>query len=97
MCEWDIGPSGVPCMFEAAWRVVDGILDDRTPLHEYDPGTWGPDAATAILACAAVLLAGTAQGRAALAPALGRVRSAWPSFPDSIVQFPGAPPTIFPT
>jgi len=21
MCEWDIGPSGVPCMFEAAWRV----------------------------------------------------------------------------
>ena len=35
------------------------------------------DAATAILACAAVLLAGTAQGRAALAPALGRVRSAW--------------------
>ena len=35
---------------EAAWRVVDGILDDRTPLHEYDPGTWGPDAATAILA-----------------------------------------------
>jgi len=35
---------------EAAWRVVDGILDDRTPLHDYDPGTWGPDAASAILA-----------------------------------------------
>jgi glucose-6-phosphate 1-dehydrogenase len=30
--------------------VVDGILDDRTPLHDYEPGTWGPDAATAILA-----------------------------------------------
>jgi len=35
---------------EAAWRVVDGILDDRTPLHEYEPGTWGPDAAAAVLA-----------------------------------------------
>jgi glucose-6-phosphate 1-dehydrogenase len=35
---------------EAAWRVVDGILDDRTPLHEYEPGTWGPDAAAGILA-----------------------------------------------
>ncbi len=33
---------------EAAWRVVDGILGDRTPLHEYEPGTWGPDAALAI-------------------------------------------------
>ena len=34
---------------EAAWRVVDGILDDRTPLHAYEPGTWGPAEATAIL------------------------------------------------
>ena len=34
---------------EAAWRVVDGILDDRTPLHEYEPGTWGPDDAAGIL------------------------------------------------
>ena len=35
---------------EAAWRVVDGILDDRTPLHDYEPGTWGPEAAARILA-----------------------------------------------
>jgi len=35
---------------EAAWRVVDGILDDRTPLHDYEPGTWGPAEAAAILA-----------------------------------------------
>ncbi len=34
---------------EAAWRVVDGILDDRTPLHAYEPGTWGPEEATGIL------------------------------------------------
>jgi glucose-6-phosphate 1-dehydrogenase len=27
---------------EAAWRVVDPILGDATPLSEYDPGTWGP-------------------------------------------------------
>ncbi len=27
---------------EAAWRVVDGILDNATPVHPYEPGTWGP-------------------------------------------------------
>lgn len=27
---------------EAAWRVVDPVLGDVTPVIEYDPGTWGP-------------------------------------------------------
>jgi len=27
---------------EAAWAVVDGILGDITPVHDYEPGTWGP-------------------------------------------------------
>ena len=27
---------------EAAWAIVDGILGDVTPVHEYEPGTWGP-------------------------------------------------------
>lgn len=27
---------------EAAWRAVDGILDDAVPVRTYDPGTWGP-------------------------------------------------------
>jgi glucose-6-phosphate 1-dehydrogenase len=27
---------------EEAWRVVDPVLGDVTPVHEYDPGTWGP-------------------------------------------------------
>jgi glucose-6-phosphate 1-dehydrogenase len=27
---------------EAAWRVVDPVLGDKTPLSEYDPNTWGP-------------------------------------------------------
>ena len=27
---------------EAAWRVVDPVLGDVTPLHIYEPGTWGP-------------------------------------------------------
>ncbi len=27
---------------DAAWRVVDGILENATPIHEYEPGTWGP-------------------------------------------------------
>jgi glucose-6-phosphate 1-dehydrogenase len=34
---------------EAAWRVVDGILGDRTPLHVYEPRTWGPKEAARIL------------------------------------------------
>ena len=27
---------------EAAWRVVEPILDAVTPVYEYQPGTWGP-------------------------------------------------------
>jgi len=27
---------------EEAWRIVDPILDDATPVYEYDPCTWGP-------------------------------------------------------
>ncbi len=27
---------------EAAWAVVNPILGDVTPVHPYDPGTWGP-------------------------------------------------------
>jgi glucose-6-phosphate 1-dehydrogenase len=30
---------------EAQWRIVDPILGDRTPVHGYDPGTWGPEEA----------------------------------------------------
>jgi glucose-6-phosphate 1-dehydrogenase len=32
-------------LVEEAWRVVDPILGDVTPVHEYMPGTWGPEAA----------------------------------------------------
>jgi glucose-6-phosphate 1-dehydrogenase len=27
---------------EAQWRIVQPILDDATPVHEYEPNTWGP-------------------------------------------------------
>lgn len=27
---------------EEAWRIVDPVLDNRTPVHAYAPGTWGP-------------------------------------------------------
>jgi glucose-6-phosphate 1-dehydrogenase len=27
---------------EAAWAVVDPVLGDVTPIHAYEPGTWGP-------------------------------------------------------
>ena len=27
---------------EAAWRVVDPVLGNATPVHEYEPNSWGP-------------------------------------------------------
>src|SRR5207245_5756675 len=35
---------------EAAWRVVDPILDMRTPVHLYEPNSWGPPEADGLLA-----------------------------------------------
>jgi len=35
---------------DAAWRVIDPILGNRTPVHEYEPGSWGPREADAIAA-----------------------------------------------
>ncbi len=34
---------------EAAWRVVDPILGNVTPVHEYEPNTWGPAEADRII------------------------------------------------
>jgi glucose-6-phosphate 1-dehydrogenase len=33
---------------EAAWAIVEPILGDVTPVHEYDCGTWGPPEADAL-------------------------------------------------
>ena len=33
----------------AAWEVVDPVLGDATPVHPYDPGTWGPPEADALI------------------------------------------------
>ncbi|MFL5312383.1 MAG: glucose-6-phosphate dehydrogenase, partial [Myxococcales bacterium] len=27
---------------EEAWRIVDPLMKDAPPVHEYEPGTWGP-------------------------------------------------------
>jgi glucose-6-phosphate 1-dehydrogenase len=35
---------------EAAWRVVDPVLQARAPVIEYEPGTWGPAAAREVVA-----------------------------------------------
>jgi glucose-6-phosphate 1-dehydrogenase len=35
---------------EAAWRVVDPVLRANTPLHPYEPNTWGPPEADRIIA-----------------------------------------------
>ena len=31
---------------EEAWRIVEGVLDSRTPLHDYRRGSSGPDCAS---------------------------------------------------
>ncbi len=35
---------------EASWRVVDPILDEATPVFGYEPGSWGPAEADALIA-----------------------------------------------
>jgi glucose-6-phosphate 1-dehydrogenase len=35
---------------EASWQVVNPLLAMKTPLHEYEPNSWGPAAAEAIVA-----------------------------------------------
>jgi len=35
---------------EQAWRIVDPILDDAAPVYEYEPSTWGPSQASALIA-----------------------------------------------
>jgi glucose-6-phosphate 1-dehydrogenase len=35
---------------EAAWTVVDPVLDDAVPVHPYAKGSWGPKEADALLA-----------------------------------------------
>jgi glucose-6-phosphate 1-dehydrogenase len=48
--------AGDPTLFaredavEAAWGVVEPILGSTTPVHEYDPGSWGPAEAAALTA-----------------------------------------------
>jgi glucose-6-phosphate 1-dehydrogenase len=34
---------------EAAWAVVDPALDGHAPVHEYEPGSWGPSEADALV------------------------------------------------
>ena len=31
---------------EAAWRIVEPLLRNRTPVYEYEPGSWGPEEAS---------------------------------------------------
>ena len=34
---------------EAAWAVVDPVLGNVTPIHEYEPNSWGPPEAEQII------------------------------------------------
>ena len=33
---------------EEAWRIVEPVLGNATPVYEYEPGTWGPPEAAEI-------------------------------------------------
>ncbi len=50
----DDAMEGDPTLFaredavEAAWAVVEPVLGNATPVEEYAPGTWGPEAADAL-------------------------------------------------
>jgi glucose-6-phosphate 1-dehydrogenase len=50
----DDAMDGDPMLFaredsvEAAWTVVEKVLGDVTPVHQYAPGSWGPAAATSL-------------------------------------------------
>ena len=35
---------------EEAWRIMAPLLDSPPPVHPYKPGTWGPEAADAVVA-----------------------------------------------
>ena len=35
---------------EEAWRIVDPVLGDATPIYEYERGTWGPPKASVLIA-----------------------------------------------
>jgi glucose-6-phosphate 1-dehydrogenase len=34
---------------DAQWRIVEPVLADPPPCHEYEPGGWGPEAANALI------------------------------------------------
>jgi glucose-6-phosphate 1-dehydrogenase len=34
---------------EAAWAAVDPVLNEVTPVYQYEPGSWGPPEAFAII------------------------------------------------
>ena len=34
---------------EEAWRIVDPVLDEAAPVHEYEPDTWGPSQAGVLI------------------------------------------------
>jgi glucose-6-phosphate 1-dehydrogenase len=34
---------------ERAWEVLAPVIEDAPPLHEYEPGSWGPEEADALI------------------------------------------------
>lgn len=37
-------------LVEAAWAIVDPVIDGESPMYEYRPGSWGPPQADRLVA-----------------------------------------------
>lgn len=61
---------------EAAWRIVDPVLNTDGPLHEYDRGSWGPAEAEEIAANIGGWIKATCSSRVALSASAGCARPA---------------------
>jgi glucose-6-phosphate 1-dehydrogenase len=35
---------------EEQWRIMQPLLDAPSPVHMYEPGSWGPEAANSVIA-----------------------------------------------
>jgi hypothetical protein len=46
----EVGSAVVTSGCRSSWRVFDPVLGSMTPVHEYDPNTWGPAQADRIIA-----------------------------------------------
>ena len=60
-----------------SWRIVDPVLGDAVPVHQYTRGSWGPKEADTLLPDGTVLTTAPEEGRATISPATTQARAAF--------------------